>query len=167
LPKVSDILLPAWACILVSFSLNEGAYMSEIIRAAIGSVDAGQTEAAQALGMRYSLAMRRIVLPQAMRVVIPPLGNEFNNMMKTTSIASVIGLMELTGRAQELGAQAFTTFELLIVATVYYLILTTIWEFVQRWIENKFNPDKMNVEVATEKGTMARMLGFGRPYMGK
>ncbi|GCE26005.1 polar amino acid ABC transporter permease [Dictyobacter alpinus] len=164
LPKIfPQALLPAWACILIAFSLNEGAYMSEIIRAALGSVDPGQMEAAKALGMRYNTAMRRIVIPQAMRVIIPPLGNEFNNMLKTTSIASVIGVQELTGTAQVFGSQTFITFELLIVATVYYLILTTIWEFVQRWIEQRFDPDRANVAIAAaqEKSTMKRLTGIG------
>ena len=86
----------------------------------------GRLEAAKSLGMRYSLAMRRVVLPQAARVIIPPLGNEFNNMLKTTSIASVIGLLELTGTAEVYGSQNFVIFELLIVATVWYLLLTTL-----------------------------------------
>ncbi|GER87367.1 polar amino acid ABC transporter permease [Dictyobacter vulcani] len=164
LPKIfPNALLPAWACILVAFSLNEGAYMSEIIRAALGSVDPGQMEAAKALGMRNNLAMRRIVIPQAMRVIIPPLGNEFNNMLKTTSIATVIGVEELTGTARDFGSQNFTIFELLIVATIYYLVLTTIWEFVQRWIENRFDPDRANVAIAAaqEKSTMKRLTGLG------
>src|SRR5207248_4739844 len=112
--------LPDFACILVAFSLNEGAYMAEIIRAGITSVDTGQMEAAKSLGMRFALAMRRIILPQAARVIIPPLGNEFNNMLKTTSIASVIGLFELTYTAQVYGSQSFSYFELLVVATFYY-----------------------------------------------
>src|SRR5436853_1053144 len=106
LPRIinnPNFLLPDWACILVAFSLNEGAYMAEIVRAGITSVDVGQMEAAKSLGMRYALAMRRIVLPQAARVIIPPLGNEFNNMLKTTSIASVIGFLELTNTAEILG----------------------------------------------------------------
>jgi polar amino acid transport system permease protein len=162
-----NLLLPAWACVLIAFSLNEGAYMSEITRAAIGSVDTGQGEAAKALGMRYGLSMRRIILPQAARVIIPPLGNEFNNMLKSTSIASVIGLEELTGTAQIIGSQSFITFELLIVATIYYLLFTTIWSFIQRWIENRFNPDKANFAVSTdEKSFAARAFGFGAPRVG-
>lgn len=165
LPKVTNtqVDLPAWACVLVAFSLNEGAYMSEIVRAALNSVDPGQMEASKALGMRYSLAMRRIIIPQAMRVIIPPLGNEFNNMLKTTSIASVIGLLELTGTAQIYGSQQFIIFELLIVATVYYLILTTIWEFVQRWIERRFDPDRMNASVKMPESPhlLERAMGAG------
>src|SRR5579859_412792 len=75
---------------ILALGINEGAYMREIVRAGIDSIDKGQMEVAKSLGMRYGLAMRRIVLPQAARVIIPPLGNEFNNMLKTTSIASVI-----------------------------------------------------------------------------
>ena len=145
LPRVIQnpaFLLPDWACVLVAFSLNEGAYMAEIIRAGITSVDPGQMEAAKSLGMRYSLAMRRIVLPQAARVIIPPLGNEFNNMLKTTSIASVIGLLELTHATDLLGAPTFTIFELLILATLYYLLLTTLWGYVQSWIENRLDPNR-------------------------
>src|SRR5207245_125324 len=78
-PNLTQFLTP-YVCVLIAFSFNEGAYMAEIIRAGITSVDVGQMEAAKSLGMRYTVAMRRIILPQASRVVIPPLGNEFNNM---------------------------------------------------------------------------------------
>jgi len=168
LPRVvPGLLLPDVACILVAFSLKEGASMAEIIRAGITSVDAGQMEAAKALGMRYSLAMRRIVLPQAARVIVPPLGNEFNNMLKTTSIASVIGLLELTGTAEVDGSQAFIIFELLIVATVYYLLLTTLWSFVQGWIENRLDPNRtLKVELEDKKGLTERLIGIGSSRSG-
>ncbi len=166
LPRIIQnpaFLLPAYACVLIAFSLNEGAYMAEIIRAGITSVDAGQMEAAKSLGMRYPLAMRRIVLPQAARVIIPPLGNEFNNMLKTTSIASVIGLFELTHATDILGAPTFTTFELLILATLYYLLLTTLWGYIQNWIENRLDPDRVatKVELLDKKGWAQRVIGFG------
>lgn len=162
LPKlVPGLLLSAEACVLVAFSLNEGAYMSEIIRAGISSVDTGQMEAAKSLGMRYSLAMRRIVLPQAARVIIPPLGNEFNNMLKTTSIASVIGLVELTHTAEIFGSPTFSIFELLLVATFYYLALTTLWGYFQSWIENRLDPDRTaKRDLSGEKGWITRMVGF-------
>jgi polar amino acid transport system permease protein len=147
-------LLPDFACILVAFSLNEGAYMAEIVRAGITSVDPGQMEAAKSLGMRYSLAMRRIVLPQAARVIIPPLGNEFNNMLKTTSIASVIGVAELTNVATIFGSPTFTIFELLLLSTIYYLI--------QSWIENRLDPNRtIKVKLQDKKSWGERMLGFG------
>ncbi len=167
LPRLnSHLLLADWACVLVAFSLNEGAYMAEIIRAGITSVDAGQMEAAKSLGMRYPLAMRRIILPQAARVIIPPLGNEFNNMLKTTSIASVIGLLELTGTAETYGSQTFIIFELLIVATVYYLALTTLWGFFQSRIEKRLDPNR-NIKIElNQRGLTERLLGFGGSRSG-
>src|SRR6266496_4389998 len=162
-------LLAAWTTLwisVVAFSLNEGAYMSEIVRAGITSVDVGQMEAAKSLGMRYALAMRRVVLPQAARVIIPPLGNEFNNMLKNTSIASVIGLLELTGTAEVYGSQNFVIFELLIVATVWYLLLTTGWGYIQNWIENRLDPNRTLKTDLVQKGWAARMLGFGSPRAG-
>jgi polar amino acid transport system permease protein len=160
-------LLPDYACVLVAFSMNEGAYMAEIIRAGITSVDAGQMEAAKSLGMRYALAMRRIILPQAARVIVPPLGNEFNNMLKTTSIASVIGLRELTGTAEIFGSPTFTIFELLIVATLYYLLMTTLWGYIQSWIENRLDPNRTRkADLIEKKGWTERMLGFGSSSRG-
>src|SRR5712692_2508445 len=155
-------LLADWQVVLIAFSLNEGAYMSEIIRAGITSVDSGQMEAAKSLGMRFALAMRRIVLPQAARVIVPPLGNEFNNMLKTTSIASVIGFLELTHTAEILGSPTFSIFELLVLATLYYLLLTTLWGFVQNWIENRLDPNRTTKhDIREKKGWTQRMLGFG------
>lgn len=165
LPKIIQnpaYLLPDYACVLIAFSLNEGAYMAEIIRAGITSVDPGQLEAAKSLGMRFPLAMRRIILPQAARVIVPPLGNEFNNMLKTTSIASVIGLFELTHATDLLGAPTFSQFELLILATLYYLLLTTLWGYVQNWIENRLDPNRTSRQnIQEKKGWTERMLGFG------
>jgi polar amino acid transport system permease protein len=154
--------LTLYSVALIAFSFNEGAYMAEIIRAGITSVDPGQMEAAKSLGMRYSLAMRRIILPQAARVIVPPLGNEFNNMLKTTSLASVIGLFELTYTAQVYGSQGFIIFELLIVATFYYLLLTTLWGYVQNWIENRIDPNRLTkAELRERKNWTQRMIGFG------
>jgi polar amino acid transport system permease protein len=118
--------------------------------------------------MRYPLAMRRVVLPQAARVIVPPLGNEFNNMLKTTSIASVIGLQELTGSAEVYGSQAFVIFELLIVATFYYLLLTTVWTYIQGWIENRLDPDRVQVKIDLEdrKSLAQRLAGFGGSRSG-
>lgn len=163
LPKLfPGLLLPAEACILLAFSLNEGAYMAEIIRAGISSVDAGQMEAAKSLGMRYSLAMRRIVLPQAARVILPPLGNEFNNMLKTTSIASVIGLLELTHTAEVFGSPTFSIFELLLVATFYYLVLTTLWGNFQGWLERRLDPEHtVKKDLSEQKGWFVRVMGVG------
>lgn len=122
---------------IITLSLNEGAYMAEIMRAAIDSVDKGQTEAAESLGMRRRQAMRHVVLPQAMRVVIPPLGNEFNNMLKVTSLLSVIGLQELFLAAQDYNSTTFRTFEIFLVIAIYYIVMTTVWAFIQSAIERR------------------------------
>jgi polar amino acid transport system permease protein len=122
---------------IVTLAINEGAYMAEIMRAAIDSVDRGQAEAAESLGMRRRQAMRHVVLPQAMRVVIPPLGNEFNNMLKVTSLLSVIGLQELFLAAQDYNSTTFRTFEIFVVTAIYYIAMTTIWSFIQSAIERR------------------------------
>ena len=140
LPRVINdprFLLPNYACVLVAFSLNEGAYMAEIIRAGITSVDPGQMEAAKSLGMRYALAMRRIVLPQAARVIVPPLGNEFNNMLKTTSIASVIGLLELTAQSRQIENHTFQGFESFAAATALYVVIALVATFAMRLVERR------------------------------
>ncbi len=119
----------------LALGINEGAYMAEIVRAGIESIDPGQMEAAKSLGMTFALAMRRIVLPQATKVIIPPLGNEFNNMMKTTSLMEVISAGELFYGFNQVNARVFKPFELFIAASLYYLFLTTVWSIIQARIE--------------------------------
>jgi len=121
---------------ILALSINEGAYMREIIRAGIDSIDKGQMEAAKSLGMRSGLAMRRIILPQAARVIIPPLGNEFNNMMKTTSLVYTIGVYELFADAEQGYSNTFHT-EYFVAVAFWYLVLTTIWSFIQASIERR------------------------------
>src|SRR5215813_5900349 len=123
---------------IVALSLNEGAYMSEIIRAGITSVDIGQTEAAKSLGMTYWKLMRRIILPQAARVILPPLGNDFNGMLKNTTLVSVIGVPELLLATEMVTSATFRVFELYLVVALYYLTLTTLWGVVQQWIERRY-----------------------------
>src|ERR1700690_842535 len=120
----------------LALGINEGAYMAEIVRAGIESIDPGQMEAAKSLGMTYGLAMQHIVLPQAAKVIIPPLGNEFNNMMKTTSLMEVISAGELFFGFNQLNARVFKPFELFIAASLYYLFLTTVWSVIQARIES-------------------------------
>ncbi len=120
---------------VLALGINEGAYMAEIVRAGIESIDAGQMEAAKSLGMTYGLAMQRIILPQAAKVIIPPLGNEFNNMMKTTSLMEVISAGELFFGFTQVNARLFKPFELFIAASLYYLFLTTVWSIIQARIE--------------------------------
>jgi polar amino acid transport system permease protein len=123
---------------ILALSLNEGAYMAEIIRAGIASVDHGQAEAASSLGMTRGLLMRRIILPQALRLIIPPLGNQFNVMLKNTTLVSIIGVSELLLITETINSATFRTFELYTVVGLYFLTLTTLWGFVQRRIELRF-----------------------------
>jgi polar amino acid transport system permease protein len=125
---------------IFALGVNEGAYMTEIVRAGILSVDPGQLEAARSLGMTYPIAMRRIVLPQAARVVVPPLGNEFNNMLKTTSLLIVIAVPELFVTFSQLngsGSTSFHPFELFLACACWFLLLTTIWSIIQGFIERR------------------------------
>jgi polar amino acid transport system permease protein len=123
---------------IVALSLHEAAYMAEIIRAGIASVALGQTEAAKSLGMSYIRIMRLIVLPQAARFIVPPLGNEFNGMLKSTTLVSVIGVPELLLTTETLTSATFRVFELYAVVALYYLTLTTAWGFIQARLEASF-----------------------------
>ncbi len=123
---------------MLALGLNEAAYMAEIVRAGMISVDEGQSEAAQALGMTRLLTMRRIVLPQAMRVIIPPTGNETISMLKTSSLVAVIAVPELLYSAQIIYARTYQTIQLLIVASIWYLIVTSILSVGQSYLERHF-----------------------------
>jgi polar amino acid transport system permease protein len=123
---------------MLALGLNEAAYMAEIVRAGMISVDEGQSEAAQALGMTRLLTMRRIVLPQAMRVIIPPTGNETISMLKTSSLVAVIAVPELLYSAQIIYARTYQTIQLLIVASIWYLIVTSILSVGQAYLERHF-----------------------------
>jgi polar amino acid transport system permease protein len=127
---------------ILALTLNEAAYMAEIIRAGINSVDVGQAEASKSLGMTYGLYMRRVILPQAARVVVPPLGNEFNGMLKNTSLLSIIGVPELLLATQMVTSATFRVFELYLVVACYYLTLTSLWGFVQQRLERRFGEKK-------------------------
>ncbi|MBU2698814.1 ABC transporter permease [Pimelobacter sp. 30-1] len=136
--STNELITPLVAALL-GLGLNEGAYMAEIVRAGLLSVDNGQTEAASSLGMRRGHILRRIVLPQAMRVIIPPSGNEFINLVKTTSLVSVITLSELVYSAQSIYTQNFQVIPLLIVASLWYLAMVTVMSFLQRLLENRYS----------------------------
>lgn len=124
---------------VLGLGINEGAYLAEIFRAGIMAVPHGQLEAAQALGLSRHQRMRLVVLPQALRIVVPPIGNSFNGMMKTSSLASVISMDELLRRTEMLIQVQFRVLELFTVASLYYLVLTTLWGFVQRRIEQRLS----------------------------
>jgi polar amino acid transport system permease protein len=132
---------------IIALGVNEGAYMREIIRAGIDAIDKGQMEAARSLGMTSRLAMRRIVLPQAARVIVPPLGNEFNNMLKTTSLLAFIGLTELFQDTEIRYSVNFKPVENFAAVALWYLLLTTIWSLIQARIERKLGASDRGDEI--------------------
>lgn len=144
---------------IFALGLNEGAYMTEIIRAGILSIDPGQMEAAKSVGMTYGQAMRRIVLPQAARVIVPPLGNEFNNMLKTTSLLFVLGVTELYTTFEIKQGSNYLPFEMYLACAIWFLLLTTIWGFFQGRIERRLDRGGPSEAVAGP-GLGQRLLGF-------
>jgi polar amino acid transport system permease protein len=134
LPRL-DIVLPAFWAGFLALGVNYGAYMTEIFRAGIQAIGIGQHEAAQALGMTRAQTLRRVVLPQAFRIVIPPIGNEFIAMMKDSSLVSIMAVWELSFRAQKIGRQYFRSLETFMIAAAFYWILTVIFQFLQGKLE--------------------------------
>ncbi|RAJ71407.1 polar amino acid transport system permease protein [Streptomyces sp. Amel2xB2] len=135
--EMTDVMTPFVAALL-GLGLNEAAYMAEICRAGIQSVDEGQTEASQALGMTSSQNMRRIVLPQAMRVIVPPTGNEFINLLKTSALCSVVQYEEVLRKAQNIGNTSSAVVEMLFVATIWFLVITTVFSIGQFYLERHY-----------------------------
>ena len=130
--------IPVFLITGIGLGLNEGAYMAEIVRAGIISVDEGQVEAAQSVGMRRLQTLRLVVLPQAMRLIIPPTGNEIISMLKTSSLAYVIGLTELLGAAVLIYSANYETIPLLMVASIWYLAVTSVLTVGQYFIERRY-----------------------------
>jgi polar amino acid transport system permease protein len=133
------INLPALVAGTVALGLNEGAYMTEIIRSGLVSVDPGQREAARALGMTKAKAMRCIVMPQALRVIIPPTGNQFIAMLKTTSLLFAIAVPEIFATGTDIYGRNFKYFEVLAVVSIWYLLLTGLLTLIQKGIERRFH----------------------------
>ena len=134
----TNAVISVFTAALLGLGLNEAAYMAEIVRGGIQSVDGGQSEAAGALGLSRAQTLRRIVLPQAMRVIVPPTGNETISMLKTTSLVVVIAYFELTVAVQTIYSRTFQTIPLLIVAALWYLALTSVLSVGQVFIERRF-----------------------------
>ena len=132
-----NTLVTPFAAALLGLGLNEAAYMAEIVRAGISSVDKGQSEAGISVGMSERQVMRHVVLPQALKVIIPPTANQTIGMLKNTSIVSVIGAQELLTKAQDIYARNFHVIELLIVASIWYLVMTTVASAFQFWLERR------------------------------
>ena len=163
-PQTSQVLGTLIAAI-IALGTNEAAYAAELVRAGIISVDSGQADAASSLGMSPLLTMRRIVLPQAMRVIVPTFGNETISMLKTTSLIAVIGGLELLGRLQLVYSQSFEIIPLLFVACFWYVLLTTGLTIVQHYLEAHFGrgfsgEDAGKAEKRARKRA-ARMTGGG------
>jgi len=135
----ANVLMTAFTAALLGLGLNESAYMAEIVRAGLNSVDKGQTEAAKSIGMPPGKVLSRIVLPQAMRVIIPPTGNDFINMLKGTSIASVIGFVELIKAANNLSSHNLAVVETLLAAAFWYMVLVSVASVGQYFLERKYN----------------------------
>jgi polar amino acid transport system permease protein len=134
----ANAVVTTFVAALLGLGLNEGAYMAEIVRAGIISVSEGQTDAALSLGMSRLQIMRRIILPQAMRVIIPPTGNETISMLKTSSLASVITLTELLLASEDIYAVNFKPIQLLIVASIWYAVITSLLYLGQYYLERYY-----------------------------
>ena len=147
---------------IVTLALAEAAYMAEIFRAALGSIDRGQWEAAKSVGMGPWPTMRLVILPQAARVVVPPLGNEFITMLKQTSLLSVIGVTELFQTSSDINSADFKTFEIFFVAAIWYLILTTTWSLIQDRIEARLARSDRAVVAVPAKNSFGRLTGLAR-----
>jgi polar amino acid transport system permease protein len=133
----TNSLITPFTAALLGLAFTESAYAAEMIRAGIQAVPKGQVEAGYSLGMTGSQAMRRIVLPQALRIVIPPIGNDTISMLKFTSLVSVLALPDLLYSAQEIYARTYQTIPLLLVATLWYLVLTTVLTLIEHFIERR------------------------------
>jgi polar amino acid transport system permease protein len=131
-------LVPLFTACVLGLGLNEAAYFSEIVRAGILSVDEGQAEAASSLGLTHPQTLRRIVLPQAMRVIIPPAGNETISMLKTTSLVSAISFEELTRAGQDIGARTLYIIPSLIAVSLWYLLFTSVLSIGQFYVERHY-----------------------------
>jgi polar amino acid transport system permease protein len=166
----ANTLITAFRAGVLGLGLNEGAYMAEIVRAGMISVDEGQTHAAQSLGMTRVQTMRRIVLPQAMRVIIPPTGNETISMLKTTSLASVITVGELLFSAEAIYAANYKTIQLLIVASIWYIVCTSVLYVGQHYLERYYGRGSTR-EVRARKGlrlgAFSSAHGFSSPGSGR
>jgi polar amino acid transport system permease protein len=158
-------LITLFMSALLALSLNEGAYMAEIVRAGILAVDEGQTEASHALGMTKLQTMRRVVLPQAMRVIVPPTGNETNGMLKNTAQVSTVGIFDLLRSSEAIYNANYKVIPLLIVAVIWYLAMTSLLQVGQFYLERHYGRGSSRT-VALTPLQKAKLLFLGRPHRG-
>ena len=149
-------LFTPFTAALVALGLNEGAYMSEIVRGGIVAVDEGQVEAANSLGLTRFQTLKLVVLPQAMRVIIPPTGNEVISMLKTSSLASAVAVVEVLKAAQNIYSATYEVIPLLIVASLWYLLVTTILSIGQYYVERHFSKGSLRTVPLTPRQRLAR-----------
>jgi polar amino acid transport system permease protein len=150
--NANDLVTP-FAVAILGLALNEGAYMAEIVRGGIAGIDRGQSESAKALGMTHMQTLRRVILPQAVKVNIPPTGNQTILMLKTTSLVSVLALADLLYTAQTIYARTFETMPLLMVASLWYLGITSVLTFGQFFLERHFTEGKRDQISFTQRLT--------------
>ncbi|MBP2413128.1 polar amino acid transport system permease protein [Arthrobacter stackebrandtii] len=164
----TETIITALVAAIVGLGLNESAYLAEIFRAGLKSVDNGQMEAAEALGMRKSKVMWRIILPQAMRVIVPPTGNETIGMLKTTSLVLAIPFtLDLTFVTNTIANRTYLPIPLLIVAAIWYLVITSLLMVGQYYIEKHYGKGVDNVTMAPVKATaVAQAAHAGEPTAG-
>lgn len=154
----ANTLVTPIAAALLGLGLNEGAYYAEIVRAGIISVDRGQVEAAQSLGMRRLQLMRKVVLPQAMRVIVPPTGNETISMLKTSALASAATVGEIFYATGLISARNYETISLLIVASIWYLVMTTVLTIGQYYVEQHYARGSSYALPLTPRQRIARIV---------
>jgi len=147
LPALTDgaINIPAMAAGIIALGVNEGAYMTEIVRAGIQSVERGQREAAQALSLSYGSMMRRVILPQAIRIAIPPTGNQVINLIKNTSLLFAIAIPELFATGTNLFSMNFKYFEVIAVVAIWYMLLAAAYGLIQRTLERHFSRGRVGL----------------------
>ncbi len=155
------VKLSAFQVAIIVLSFNQGAYMAEIVRAGIEAIEEGQMDAAKSLGMPYIMAMRRVILPQALRVIIPPTGNQFIALLKDSALASVITVTELLRASSIISAANFRRLELLTVAAIWYLIMTTIFSLIQAEVEARLAAGRREERV-TLLGRLRRAINIAR-----
>lgn len=158
----TNTVMTPFVAALLGLGINEGAYMAEVVRAGVSAVDEGQTEAAYALGMSPRTTLGRIVLPQAMRVIVPPTGNEFINMLKTSSLAYAIQFGELLQSAVRVYSNNLAIVELLVTVSIWYLVLTSVFSVVQHYVERRFSRGATRQAPRTLRATLATNLRLGR-----
>jgi polar amino acid transport system permease protein len=159
--NTNTVITSFWAAIL-GLSLTESAYAAEMIRAGIQAVPKGQTEAALAIGMSKFQVMRRIVLPQALRIVIPPIGNDLISMLKFTSLVSVLATPDLLYSAQMIYSRNYATIPLLLVATIWYLVLTTGLTVIQQQVERRLRTGRRGAAAPGNVKRLRFLPTFGR-----